>query len=141
MTKQYGLGVLTLATVFGLGACENAAHLGDVAVHRATLGHIDTTFFKDFYRQDRCEESLTRSLGFTHQTQGVVDGVHVIQTFDCRGDRIVAQVSMKNLNPYPMECFAQTEEGQFGSVVGPNGFARMEYSFTYSSSHSCSHIG
>lgn len=120
-----------------LGGCASAAQFGDGAIRATTLGRIQATPFMDFVDTEACRETLTQTIGFTHETQSVTNGVHITQAFQCDADRVLASVSLKNLNPYPMHCVARTEAAEHGSIVEPYGFARFEYAFRSSTSHSC----
>ena len=129
--------LIVLISLGFLGSCASAAHFGDSAIRTTTLGRIQATPFMDFIDTETCRETLTQTIGFTHQTQSVTNGVHVTQAFQCDADHVLASVSLKNLNPYPMHCVARTEGAEHGSVVEPYGFARFEYAFRNSTSHSC----
>lgn len=125
----------------GLTACVGAAQFGDDTLRTTSLGRIQATPFMDFVHTEQCRETLTQAIGFTHQTQTVANGVQIVQSFQCNAADIVARVSLKNLNPYTMQCVTRTEDGEHASVVEPFGFARFEYAFQQSSSHACATIG
>jgi len=134
--------ILLFSVSVGLiGACESSARLGDTALRKASLGRIQATPFTNFVDEEQCRESLTQVIGFTHKTHSVTNGVQIVQAFQCRADRIVARVSLKNLNNYAMQCVTRTEYGEHASVVEPFGFARFDYDFHQSSSHACASLG
>ncbi|MEM6555936.1 MAG: hypothetical protein AAF642_08685 [Pseudomonadota bacterium] len=135
------VSLLSGLAIMGLTACVGAAQFGDDALRTTSLGRIQATPFMDFVDTEQCRETLTQAIGFTHQTQTVTNGVQIVQSFQCSADNIVARVSLKNLNPYTMQCVTRTEDGEHASVVEPFGFARFEYGFQQSSSHACATIG
>ncbi|MEL6826123.1 MAG: hypothetical protein AAFN91_07750 [Pseudomonadota bacterium] len=135
------VSLLSGLAIMGLTACVGAAQFGDDALRTTSLGRIQATPFMDFVDTEQCRETLTQAIGFTHQTQTVTNGVQIVQSFQCIEDNIVARVSLKNLNPYTMQCVTRTEDGEHASVVEPFGFARFEYGFQQSSSHACATIG
>lgn len=120
--------------------CTNAAQFGDGAIRKASFGRVQATPFMDFVNTEQCRESLTQAVGFTHQTQTVTEGVQIVQSFECDADRMIAHVTLKNLNAYTMQCIARTEEGEFAAVVEPFGFASFDYTFRHSSSHACAMV-
>jgi len=95
----------------------------------------------DFVDTESCREALTQTIGFTHQTQSVTNGVHVTQAFQCDANQVRASVSLKNLNPYPMQCVTRTEDAEHGAVVEAYGFARFEYGFQDATSYTCLTVG
>lgn len=132
---------LSALAIAGLSACAGAAKFGDDALRTTSLGRVQATPFMDFVHTEQCRETLTQAIGFTHETRTVTNGVQIVQSFQCNADNIVAQVSLKNLNPYTMQCVTRTEDGEHASVVEPFGFARLEYAFQKSSSHACATVG
>ena len=134
-------GLLTVSALTALTACVGAAQFGDKALRTTSLGRIEATPFMDFVHTEQCRETLTQAIGFTHQTQTVTNGVQIVQSFQCSADDIIARVSLKNLNPYTMQCVTRTEDGERAAVVEPFGFARFEYAFQQSSSHACVMLG
>jgi len=141
VTDHNATTLIALISIGFLSSCASAAQLGDSAIRASTLGQVQATPFMDLVDTEACRESLTRTIGFTHRTQSVSNGVHVTQAFQCDGDRVLASVSLKNLNPYPVQCVARTEDSEHGSVVEPYGFARFDYAFRDASSYSCAMIG
>lgn len=133
-----------IASVFSLGlisACAGSAQFGDDAIRKASLGRIQVTPFMDHVNTEQCRAALTQAIGFTHKTHAVTNGVQIVQSFQCDSDQIIAQVSLKNLNSYTMQCVTRTEDGEHASVVEPFGFARFNYAFHHSSSHACATLG
>lgn len=123
-----------------LASCASAAQFGDTAIRTSSLGRIQSTPFMDNVQAKQCQDTLTRTIGFTHRTQNVTNGVHITQDYRCDADRVIAHVSLKNLNPYAMQCVARTEDAEHGSLIEPFGFARFEYAFHFSTSHSCAMV-
>lgn len=136
-TLKLGISCVMLGMAMG---CTNAAQFGDGAIRKASFGRVQATPFMDFVNTEQCRESLTQAVGFTHQTQTVTEGVQIVQSFECDADRMIAHVTLKNLNAYTMQCIARTEEGEFAAVVEPFGFARFDYTFRHSSSHACAMV-
>jgi hypothetical protein len=136
--RNFCLGLATLSLLCG---CTNAAKLGDGTLRKASFGRVQATPFMDFVNTEACRDSLTQAIGFTHKTQTVTRGVQIVQVFECEADRVIAHVTLKNLNAYTMQCIARTEEGEFAAIVEPYGFARFDYAFRQSSSHACAEIG
>lgn len=141
MTDQIRASLITLFSIGLFSGCTSAAQFGDGAIRTSTLGRIQATPFMDVVDTEACRKSLTQSIGFTHKTQSVSNGVHVTQAYRCDADRVLASVSLKNMNAYPMQCVARTEDAEHGSVVEPYGFARFDYAFRTATSHSCVTIG
>lgn len=139
--KSKRAGLLSIFASLVLTACVGAAQFGDQAIRTTSLGRVQATPFMDFVHTEQCRDTLTQAIGFTHQTQTVTEGVQIVQSFQCDADSIIARVSLKNLNPYTMQCVTRTESGEHASVVEPFGFARFEYAFQHSSSHACATIG
>ena len=130
-----------LASLIFASSCASAAQFGDDAIRKTSFGRIQATPFMDYVNTEDCRNSLTQAIGFTHQTQTVINGVQVVQSFECRSDEVIARVTLKNLNAFSMQCVTRTEDGEHASVVEPFGFARLEYAFQHSSSHACASIG
>ena len=141
MTDRIRASLITFLSIGVLASCTSAAQFGDGAIRTSTLGRIQATPFMDVVDTEACRKALTQTIGFPHKTQSVTNGVHVTQAYRCDADRVLASVSLKNLNPYPMKCVARTEDAQHGSVVEPYGFARFEYAFRTATSHNCVTIG
>lgn len=137
-TPTFFLGLVTLSLLSG---CTNAAKIGDSTLRKASFGQVKATPFMDFINTEECRDSLTQAIGFTHKTQTVTHGVQIVQEFECDADRVIANVTLKNLNAYTMQCIARTEEGEFAAIVEPYGFARFDYAFRQSSSHACAVVG
>lgn len=140
MTAKF-VTLLSVCAIAVLPGCIGAAKFGDDALRTTSLGRVQATPFMDFVHTEQCRETLTRAIGFTHETRTVTNGVQIVQSFQCNADNIVARVSLKNLNPYTMQCVTRTEDGEHASVVEPFGFARLEYAFRQSSSHACATVG
>ena len=141
MTDRIRPSLTIFVSIGLLSSCASAAQFGDGAIRTSTLGRVQATPFMDLVDTQACRDALTQSIGFTHKTQSVTNGVHITQAYRCDADRVLASVSLKNLNPHPMKCVARTEEFEHGSVVEPYGFARFEYAFRTATSHNCVTIG
>jgi hypothetical protein len=88
-----------------------------------------------------CREALDATYGFPRESRAMKNGVFVVQTYDCRARRVVAQVSLNNFTDHPMTCSAETEAGREGATIAPGSLGFFEYSFavqTYSDV-SCAH--
>lgn len=129
--------LLIPAALLGLASCTTAATLGDEAIRKATFERVQATPFNDALSVDTCRKSLTASFGFRHESLEVINGVQISQTYKCRGPRILAEVNLKNRNPYPMYCAALSDGTETGAWVGPNGLAFYEYAFVNGVSQDC----
>ena len=132
---------VSLAVTGLVSGCISAAQFGDDSLRKGSFGRIQATPFMDFVNTEQCRDSLTQAIGFTHQTRSVTNGVQIVQAFECQADHIRANVTLKNLNAYSMQCITRTEDGEYASIVEPLGFARFDYAFQQSSSHACASIG
>ena len=130
-------GIL-LFSLFALLGGESAANLGDEALRRGSFDRITATPFTTFVDTQNCKETLTPTFGIQHGHLEVQNGVQVEQSFTCEGAKIVAKVSLKNLNPDPMYCFTVADNREVGAWVGPGGLAFYEYAFQFDASHFCS---
>ena len=77
-----------------------------------------------------CRAALDATYGFTRESRAMKNGVFVVQSFDCKADKIVASVSLTNHSGDPMYCFAQTETAQRVSGSPPR---RRDTEYTYAS--------
>ncbi len=118
-----------LLGAFMLSACATAASIGDDAVQIASVGRVDATPFSDILKTKNCRAALDSTFGFARESRGMKNGVFVVQAFDCKADRIVANVSLNNYAPQAMFCFAQTESGRIGSWIAPESVGFFEYSY------------
>lgn len=127
--------ICILASV--LAGCTTAASVSEDALRRATFNRIQATPFTDRIDAKACRQSLDQAYGFPRKSLAIKEGVQVSQAYSCKGQEIIAKVSLKNLNPHPMYCAAFTETDEIGVWVGPSGISVFEYSFADAVSYDC----
>lgn len=120
-----------------LAGCTTAASVSENALRRASFHRIQATPFTDQIDAKACRQSLDQAYGFPRNSLAIKEGVQVSQDYSCKGEVIVAQVTLKNLNPHPMYCAAFTETDEIGAWVGPGGTSFFEYSFVDAASYDC----
>ena len=130
-------GICTLLIAIALPACETAAGLGDDAIRMATYGRIQATPFTDAQNKKTCQAALVQALGFPKESRAMRNGVMVVQSYDCKAERVVAKVSLTNHTSEPMFCFAETEGEVAGVLVAPRGVSYFEYSYSNSAYQDC----
>lgn len=135
--KFAAISLPVFAGTLFLTGCETAGGLGDDAIRLATYGRVQATPFADVQETKACRESLSQSLGFPRESRAMKNGVLVVQSYDCKADRIIATVSLTNRSSEPMFCFAETEDTVAGVHVAPGGISRFEYSYTESAYQNC----
>lgn len=111
--------------------------MGDGAIRKATFNRLTATPFKDALDVGSCREALTKAFGYRHESLEVKNGVQITQTYKCKGERVHAEVNLKNRNAYPVYCSAMTDGSEIGTWVGPNGVAFYEYQFVNDVSQDC----
>ncbi len=136
-TSNKCVALASLVAAFALVSCETAAVMGDDALRKVSYGRIQATPFMDARETKECRTALVQALGFPKESRGMKNGVMVVQSFDCKAERIVARVSLTNHNATPMFCFAETEEALEGVRVAPNGVSYFEYSYAQSAYQDC----
>ena len=137
MFRHLGLCLLTGSLMMGLAGCETTASLGDEALRRASFDRFQGAPLTDQLDAKACRASRDQTFGFPRSSLEVKNGVQVSQAYDCDGKSVIAKVSLKNLNGYPMYCAAFTESAEAGARVGPYGVAVFEYSFLESQNYDC----
>lgn len=120
-----------------LAGCATSARIGDDVLRKSSFGRVQATPFSDMIAADECRDSLTRTLGFKHQTLSVSNGVQVTQDYRCEAETVIATVSLRNRNRHPVVCIAQTDKGEHSAYVGASGVAHFEYAYRHSASHKC----
>ncbi|MEC7289399.1 MAG: hypothetical protein VXW22_04815 [Pseudomonadota bacterium] len=128
------------ASLTALSACSTAASAGDRVVQAATIGRVDAPFSALLEARD-CRDALDAMHGFTRETRGMSNGVFVVQAFDCKGERVVAKVSLSNHTANTMYCFAQTEDAAPGILLAPKSKGFYEYSYADYVHHQCKAAG
>jgi len=127
----------SLVAAFTLASCESVAVMGDDALRKVSYGRIQATPFMDARETKECRTALVQALGFPKESRAMKNGVMVVQSFDCKAERIVAKVSLTNHNATPMFCFAETEDAIEGVRVAPKGVSYFEYSYAQSAYQDC----
>lgn|GEM_PF-2756198 len=126
-----GLSALSLALGFTvMSGCSTGAEIGDSAIRFASVGQVQATPFSDVLNAKDCRAALSAVYGFPREARGMRHGVFTVQSYDCKGDTIVANVALNNYTPNPMYCFAETEAERVGVWVAPTGSGFFEYSYS-----------
>ena len=134
----FGILALVMSLCGGLlSGCSTAANIGDDALRVASVGRVQATPFADILHGNDCRAGLDTAYGFPRESRGMKNGVFVVQSFSCRGDRINAKVSLTNHSGEPMYCFAQTETAQPGVWVAPQSAGFFEYTYADRAYHDC----
>ena len=133
-------GTLALAGLL-LSACATAASTGDSVLRTASLGRIQATPFTDRVETGDCRAALDATYGFVRESRAMKNGVFVVQAFDCKADRIVAEVSLNNYTTEPMHCFAETENDVYGVTLAPKAAGFFEYSYAEQVYQDCQPAG
>ena len=129
--------LLAGSLMIALGACESTASLSEEAIRRVSFDRIQATPFTDQLDAKKCRASLDQAFGFPRSSLAVKNGVKVSQDFSCKGQNVIAKVSLTNLNDHTMYCAAASKTGETGVMVGPNGVAFLEYAFIDASTYDC----
>ena len=135
------LQITWIASLVLVSACASAAKLSDTALNKVSWNRIQATPFSDMVSEAECRERLPQIFGIHRESLAVQAGVHVSQTYECKGPNIVATVNLKNLNAHPVYCAAIADDIETGAWVGPNGRAAYAYKFQYDVSHQCAEFG
>lgn len=112
-----------------LSACATAASAGDNVIRKASFGRVQATPLSDTLATKDCREALTSTYGFPRESRGMKNGVFVVQTFDCKANKIVARVSLNNYTKQAMSCFAETESGRQDMTLAAGAAGSFEYSY------------
>jgi len=125
------MATLALGISFvSLSACATAARMGDETIRMASLGRIQATPFADTVETRDCRQALDATYGFPRESRSMMNGVFVVQTYDCKADHVIARVSLNNYTKLPMSCFAETEAGKHGATIAAGSAGFFDYSYT-----------
>ncbi|MHA7899770.1 MAG: hypothetical protein ACX94B_07865 [Henriciella sp.] len=121
------LHIVSLTVALLLAGCAGTARMGDEALRYGSMNRVQATPFSDLVDAQDCKRILTEAFGVPHRSVDFDHGVEILQTFECQGATIEAQVRLNNRNSHAMVCAPMLRTDQPPVWIAPRGTAFLNY--------------